>query len=394
MQPISFTPTVDQARTGPRTGVSKGAELRDLVRRQATQARDRALDNDGRISAEATDELERLARLVEIVEQTEAPSKRPRWPVAVVLVLTLGVMSVLLFVRVPSTNVVIDLEVDEVGLVLPRSQTLNAPIPLVELGAAGLASLRMRRSKDSSGQVHSAADKAWSQIRLSVPESGRGRITLDPLTPAADTRIWLRKTRLPNQYGLSLQHEESTITLTLSGWLALRSLEAPNFERDFGRGKAMHLTGREKVVEVAMTIKRDARASFARVSPVSALTLLKARHDAVGQTRVEESTIRAGTIYFSDLAGKSHSLRAGEMLRLAVSKGHLRALSLAEDHVALSFHGKITELTIGEGSGRRSLMPTYLEWMSSQYALSLLWGAAMYVFGLALAILRWWRIAV
>ncbi len=397
MKPISFILTVDQARIGTRTGVSKGAELKDLLRRQATEARDRALDNDGQISAEETDPLERLARLVEIAEQTEEPSKRPRWPVAAVLALTLSVMSGLLFLRVPSTNVVIDLKVDEVELVVPQSQTLNEPIPLVELGAAGLASLRMRRSKDSSGQVHSAADKTWSRIQLSVPEPGQGRMTLDPLTPAADTRIWLRKTRLPDQYGLSLQHQEIVITLTLSGWLTLRSLEASNasnFKRDFGRGKAMHLTGREKVVDIAMTIAGDARASFARVIPVSALTLLKAHQDTVGQTRVEESTIRAGTIYFSDLDDKSQSLRAGEMLRLEVSEGHLRALSLAEDHVALSFHGKITELTIGEGRGRRSLMPTYLEWMSAHHALSLLWAAAMYIFGLALAILRWWRTVV
>lgn len=374
--------------------MSKGAELKDLLRRQATEARDRALDNDGQISAEETDPLERLARLVEIAEQTEEPSKRPRWPVAAVLALTLSVMSGLLFLRVPSTNVVIDLKVDEVELVVPQSQTLNEPIPLVELGAAGLASLRMPRSKDSSGQVHSAADKTWSRIQLSVPEPGQGRMTLDPLTPAANTRIWLRKTRLPNQYGLSLQHDEIVITLTLSGWFALRSLEAPNIKRDFGRGKAMHLTGREKVVDITMTVAEGARATFARVIPVSALKLLKVHQDTVGQTRVEESTIRAGTIYFSDLDDKSQSLRAGEMLRLEVSEGHLRALSLAEDHVAFSFHGRLTELTSGEGRGRRSLMPTYLEWMSAQYALSLLWGAAMYVFGLALAIMRWWRIVV
>ena len=63
--------------------MSKGAELKDLLRRQTMEARDRALDNDGQISAEETGRLERLALLVEIAEQTEKPSRRPRWPVAV-----------------------------------------------------------------------------------------------------------------------------------------------------------------------------------------------------------------------------------------------------------------------------------------------------------------------
>ena len=80
------------------------------------------------------------------------------------------------------------------------------------------------------------------------------------------------------------------------------------------------------------------------------------------------------------------------MLRLELSEGQVRALSLAGDHISLSFRGAVTSLTTGEGSDRRSLMPTYLEWLSAQHDLSLFWGAAMYVFGLALAIMRWWRI--
>jgi hypothetical protein len=374
--------------------VSRGAELKDLLRRRAAEARDRALDDGGGVSAEETDELERLARLVKILGQTEKRPRRRRWPIAAALAATLAVMSGLLFLRVSATNVDMDLEVDELGFVMARSETLNAAIPLVELGAAGLASLRMPRSKDSSGQVHSAADKTWSRIQLSVPEPGQGRMTLDPLTPAANTRIWLRKTRAPGQYSLSLQHDEIAVKLTLRGRLTLRSPAAADVERDFGRGKPMVLMGRERTVDFTMTVAEGARATFARVIPVSALKLLKAHQDTLGQTPIETSTIRAGTIHFSDLDDVSRPLRAGERLRLELSEGHIRALGLAEDHVAFSFHGRLTELTSGEGRGRRSLMPTYLEWLRDQYALSLLWGAVVYVFGLALAIMRWWRIAV
>jgi hypothetical protein len=219
-------------------------------------------------------------------------------------------------------------------------------------------------------------------------------MTLDPLTPAANTRIWLRKTRAPGQYSLSLQHDEIAVKLTLRGRLTLRSPAAADVERDFGRGKPMVLMGRERTVDITMTVAEGARATFARVIPVSALKLLKAHQDTLGQTPIETSTIRAGTIHFSDLDDVSRPLRAGERLRLELSEGHIRALGLAEDHVAFSFHGRLTELTSGEGRGRRSLMPTYLEWLRDQYALSLLWGAVVYVFGLALAIMRWWRIAV
>ncbi len=378
--------------------MSRNAELKDLLRRQAAEACDRALDDGGGISAEETDELERLARLVKILGQTETRPRRPRWPIAAALAATLAIMSVLLFLRVPATNVDMDLEVDELAFVMARSETLNAAIPLAELGAAGLAALRLPRSKDSSGQAHAGSDKTWPQIQLSVAEPGqgqvRGRMTLAPLTPPAGARIWLRKTRVPSQYSLSLQHDEIDVKLTLRGWLTLRSLDSAVVERNFGRGKAMLLMGRERTVDITMRVAEGAQATFARVIPVSALKLLKSHQDTVGQTPVEDSTIRAGTIHFSDLDDVSRPLRAGERLRLKLSEGHIRALSLAEDHVSFSFHGRLTELTSGEGRGRRSLMPTYLEWLSDQYALSLLWGAVVYVFGLALAIMRWWRIVV
>ena len=374
--------------------MSKRADLKELLRRRAAVARERALDNDGHVPAEETANLERLARLVEVLRATEPPAKRPRWPALLVLAATLGLMSVLLFVRVPSTSVEIDLEVDQLGLVVSRSQTLSAAIPLERIGVAGLASLRMPRTRDSDGQAHSAADKDWPQIQLSFSKRGPGRMTLDPLTPPAETRVWLGKAGPSSDFGLSLKHEEIVVKLTLSGWLTLGSLDAPKFERNFGRGKSMHLMGRGKLLDVAMTLAEGTEAAFVRVIPVNALSLVKIHPDRVGESPVEESTIRAGTIYFVDLGDSSRALRTAEMLRLELSEGQVRALSLAGDHISLSFRGAVTSLTTGEGSDRRSLMPTYLEWLSAQHALSLFWGAAMYVFGLALAIMRWWRIMI
>ena len=374
--------------------MSRGAELKELLRRRAAAARDRVLDDGGGISAEETDELERLARLVTILGQTEQRPKRPRWPIAAVLAVTLTVMSALLFLRVSATHVDMDLKVDELAFVMARSETLNAAVPLAELGAAGLAALGLPRYKDASGQAHAGSGETWPQIKLSVAEPKGGRMTLAPLTPPAGTQIWLGKPRGPGQYSLSLKHDEIDVKLTLKGWLNLRSPDSAD-KRDFGRsGRTLVLTGRKRFVGITMKVAEGAQTTFARVIPVSALKLLKAHQDTVGQTPVEESTIRSGTIHFSELDGVSRPLRAGEKLRLKLSEGHIRALSLAEDHVSFSFRGRLTELTSGAGRGRRNLMPTYLEWLSDQYALSLLWGAVVYVFGLALAIMRWWRIVV
>ena len=70
--------------------MSRGAELKDLLRRRAVEASDRALDDGGGVSAEETDELERLARLVKILGQTEKRPRRRRWPIAAALRVSYG----------------------------------------------------------------------------------------------------------------------------------------------------------------------------------------------------------------------------------------------------------------------------------------------------------------
>jgi hypothetical protein len=49
-------------------------------------------------------------------------------------------------------------------------------------------------------------------------------------------------------------------------------------------------------------------------------------------------------------------------------------------------------MTTGSGEGRRTLMPTYLEWMRARHGVSLLWGTTLYLFGLIAGALRWWGV--
>ena len=95
---------------------------------------------------------------------------------------------------------------------------------------------------------------------------------------------------------------------------------------------------------------------------------------------------------FEELAGRELHLRSGEGLRFGSSHGEVRTLELRDGHIALTFHGYVRGMTTGGAENRRSLMPTYLEWLSAQHGLSLLWGTTLYLFGLVIGLLRNWGI--
>src|SRR5436190_2156028 len=81
-------------------------------------------------------------------------------------------------------------------------------------------------------------------------------------------------------------------------------------------------------------------------------------------------------------------LRAPRAVELVSSGG---ALDLREDGIAATFQGDVREMHSGSGDEPQSLMPTLLEWLRKRQALSLLWGTAIYLSGIALTLRRWWR---
>jgi len=104
------------------------------------------------------------------------------------------------------------------------------------------------------------------------------------------------------------------------------------------------------------------------------------------------STILSGTIYFEELIGQELKLRSGEAIRFEGSEGQIEMLELKNDHIAFQFHGRVRGLTTGSSGIGRSLMPTWLEWLKARRGLYLLWGTAIYLFGLIAGVLRWLKV--
>ncbi len=119
-----------------------------------------------------TDELEsveRLARLLALRERAErAPSRRRRWPPLLILLLTLSLTSGLLFLRVPSTKIVLDAEVSELRFELASRSALNELVRLTSLRAAGFDSARWPHSLGSDTGIAVGRDRGEQAVVLRI----------------------------------------------------------------------------------------------------------------------------------------------------------------------------------------------------------------------------------
>ena len=101
------------------------------------------------------------------------------------------------------------------------------------------------------------------------------------------------------------------------------------------------------------------------------------------------SSIKSGTLYLESLGGQERAVRDGESLEFDESSGIIRSLRLTDAGLVLRFRGTVSGMRTGWGDAQRTLMPSLLEWLKAQHGLSLLWGAALYVLGILVSLMKW-----
>jgi hypothetical protein len=158
----------------------------------------------------------------------------------------------------------------------------------------------------------------------------------------------------------------------------------------------MALRSNSGLVNLSFSLMGDSRNTFSRQFSTNHLSLFRIeQYNELERTLVRRlSSIKAGTLYFESLNGRSLPLRSGQALDIEVVQGFIRTLELLDDGISLSFHGYVKQIKSGYGEHPRNLMPTYLEWLHARHGLSLLWGSTLYLFGLVVGALRWWGISI
>jgi hypothetical protein len=373
--------------------MDKQDQLKSMLRRELSQSAEKAVQSDGDIEEQPLVRLERLARLIELIE-TATPRRRKRWPLVVALVGTLSLVSLLAFMRVEQVEIEMDVTGGAVEFILSDQQAVTDFMNLKSIGLTGLTHL------DSLSDHQGLQDTAASDGEMSVYIAARagagqeGVISLDAITLPAQSRVKVEPQE--SSYRLTIAEASFTIPLAVRGPIELSVSNAPPIEQTFERPKSILLRSGQSQADLDLTFAASKPVSLGSQLPVSGLAFERVEQFQTGSDILVErdSTIYSGMIYNESVGGTSYVLREGEALRFEQSKGVLRSMELNNQRVRLQFRGTVRGMTTGWSGAKRSLMPTYLEWLNARHGLLLGWGATLYVFGLIAGLLRWWGVRV
>lgn len=363
-------------------------QLRALLHARAETAHQRALENGGAVPADELDELERLNRLIALLEDVRGPRRRKRWPVAAALGATLLVASILLFARVPATDIELAVITTEASFVLPTQQVFADVLDLSAVGAAGFSNATLPR------EIGTFEPADVTAIRVAAAANGErvGTVNLSGVVLPSETRVRIRSSSASRQYRLSFDARAFDIQIDVAGPTRVGTAAAPEAPVDFSIPRSIVLRSDSAVIDLDVTLLEGAAVAFSPLLDVGELSLFRVddypEHDRSVVRRV--SAIQSGTLYLESLNGREYRLRTGQPLHFDRIVGQIRTLQLADDRISLQLHGRVHGMRTGAGSTDRSLMPTVLEWLHARHGASLLWGSTLYLFGLVAGVARWW----
>jgi len=315
-----------------------------------------------------------------------------RWLPALVFFATLVVASVLLFVRVSTTPIELIGTFSGLGFVSARQQPLGGPFRVSALAVAGVKGVQLPE------EIAPATDATALRVAVGEPVAGSapGTILLDRIMVPEGTQVLLTRTNVSGQYRLSLRG-------AAPGAIALHAdvMGPMSFAPSTGARTTTVLRAPRAVDVASSSGALDLDFTLADEDPMPRWEQVDLRE--LRLYRVEDlqdgarplarplSTIQSGSLYFEALGGTERKLRTGELLRFGAAAGTFLTLDLRHGEIAATFQGDVRDLRSGSGEEPRSLMPTLLEWLRKRQALSLLWGTALYLSGIALTLRRWWR---
>jgi len=372
-------------------------QLRRLLFAKTKALEHETISSDGVVPHERLEILRRLSSLVEISEGQRRKPPVARWPLIMAFAFTLAIASILLFLRPKSTTVEMDLRVNEVSFVLSSRQVLSEQLRLSALGVSGLRKIQMPRARGSneSALVSGRDFNSSASIAVGREQQSEGQLSLPELILLPQTRVSLTKTESPGQYRVALQGQGLELNANVSGPIRLGLAGGDERLLSFLSPKAIVFEPQAQQINLDLTFV----ALPQKISPapldVQELSLLRVenRRGPEGLPVRELSTVLSGSIYLEELNGEEHKLRSGEAIRMKATSGQVDVLELSDEQIHLRFHGDVEGMTAGASNVGRSLMPTWLEWLKARRGLFLLWGTAIYLYGLIGGVMRWIKAA-
>jgi hypothetical protein len=381
--------------------------IETIVERRAKLLLEKAVAGES-VSADDVAELTRLTALADLATGARAP-RRPTWPIVAAALVTLALVSALLYSRVSATDIELEAKLSEVSFTVTARQAVLGTQNLVAVGAGGLQRVQFPYTDDEApaGLDAVAGELCNAEIQRADDDGRPGVVSLNSLavpggtrvslTPQTGNAVTLLLTPPPSQHlsiALSVRGSVRTVARCPGGTIKRAD--------HFPSPQLIELVGATAApLALQLTTMPSATIVFSSQMGVADISMLQVDElvEQTGPLTRSMSSLVSGALYLESLNGKRVPLRPYEELRLSGSAGTIRRLSLSAPDgpdagtLALEAQATVQGMTVGRDPNARSLMPTYLEWLSARQGLALLWGSTLYLTGVLASVLRWLRVS-
>jgi len=362
--------------------------VRTLAQQRLRALQEEAVRSGGKLSPEALDELQPLSRLLDIGDRLRVAPARRRGPPAVAFLVTLAAVSVLLFARVPRTEIEVDTYVSSASFTLSHEQAVTNTLALRSVAAAGFDRV------DAEGPAPQASSWPARRLVLSVVDGDRGcrgALTLDRIVLPAAARVQLDTGARDGRVHMFLEDGSGVVRVSVEGCVHTSAGGSGVWRGDAVRTLLLQL-GHDPV-DLELAPVSGSEMAFAPSLQIDGLSLSRVervpRGDGILVRQV--STVLGGKLVLLSMNDAEWQLRVGAPLRFAQLDGELRAIEVTAGRLHLLMQGDVRGMTGGSEARPRSLMPTLLDWLKANHSLSLLWGTALYLLALLTSLKKWWK---
>ena len=371
--------------------------LRDLLRKKLGELNQNTLGKAGEVSEGQLASIERLSRAVRLNDELKAPPSR--WSPVIAVMAALLVMSLLMLIHVRETEISLEAAVTDINFTLRAEKPILGHSAISQLGISGLENFKISPETiaEFSGNQGNIRTMRLAATTNSISS---GVINMATLIPPRSTKVWFACAGAPRTYRLSLKppRRGTNVTLNLEAQGEVE-IAAPDVlpgtrKFDFGKsGATIAFGSSDGILDVDLVLKESSDLQFYSQVPVEGLDLFRVEEFSIpGKSLVNSiSTILNGALYLDSLNGEKRELRSGEQLRFSTSIGRMESLKLEDGKIMFKFHGRVSGMKIGEEGVSRNLMPNLLEWLKARQPLSLLWGGTIFLYGIIISALHWFR---
>lgn len=363
--------------------------LRDIISEKAKSIRNKILKTE-KVGPGEYEEITRLDQVIKIYEGSK-PKRNGRLFTIVLLAIIVVAVTASLFIKKKSTQVQMNLITTRLEFCLEDEVMIADAILVQELGIGELSEIDFPRSMKLEDVNKGNSDNGSFAAKIYCHREGsqKGSITLINIHVPKKTRVLLSTSEVKNQYRLHLELPETerlTLKASIQGSVALDH-SGESFDISSTSPKSLTLHSTTNQVDIDLEPFKNSLVTFLPVPCVNELSFCREEIINYKENRtVTISDLISGTLNLSALKDEEYKFHNKEILQFKKIYGKIRALQLSDDKIMLNFAGEAEGITTDMN---QSLMPSWLEFVSTHHRMKLIWAAVIFLFTLGRAGLKW-----